>query len=573
MADFQVSTLTGDIKNVTFYFIESMAPDNVDPPFDAGSANHERLSPLGPDEAVTKIAAELIPLDDPDDEANLIVMVHGFNTPPDRALAFYERALGALEADQTAIFGSRRRRIVCVAYRWPSESIGQVLWSSLPALPILPLWLLGFASLVVLLRIVDDFAQWRRWDEGWLTSLFSFAWWFTFVAVALLAIVVVALLLRSIVYFRDVYRATNYGVPDLVEVIRQIDLEAAKRAAGVRKSDGRTRRRISLSFIGHSMGGLVVTNAIRVLCDVFDQRAILNRLSGAPRLPAAQPAQAAQVPGRIGRVFTLERFVLASPDIPAETLLTSRGNFLASSLKRFREAYLFSNEGDEVLLLVSTIANYFTFPTRKRDYGYRLGNLEILSEGFGEIPKAKDGLLEMLRVGGRTLRQLSDATDPDAQAPERTKLSPPVAGAPRNDADKPAEVAKAFTYFDCTDCVDAPRGPGLLTEARNYKAGNCNGRISYVGHLWLMARYVLRWASIDVHGGYFKGTVTQKLIFRLACLGYAGSVAAYGTEQTTLPEECQKHQIRLLRSKRLDEPPLPREEMDLSDVAPDDTSA
>ena len=98
------------------------------------------------------------------------------------------------------------------------------------------------------------------------------------------------------------------------------------------------------------------------------------------------------------------------------------------------------------------------------------------------------------------------------------------------------------------------------------------GRIPYVGHLWLMARYVL----LGEHRRprrLFQGTVTQKLIFRLACLGYAGSVAAYGTEQTTLPDECQKHQIRLLRSKCLDEPPLPREEMDLSDVGPDDTSA
>ena len=160
-----------------------------------------------------------------------------------------------------------------------------------------------------------------------------------------------------------------------------------------------------------------------------------------------------EVPGRIGHVFTLERFVLASPDIPAETLLSSRANFLASSLRRFREAYLFSNEGDEVLLLVSTIANYFTFPTRNRNYGYRLGNVEILSRGFGEISKADGGLLETLRVGGKTLRQLSSDTD-------RKANSPPTQDTPEEQADKPAEVAKAFTYFDCTDCVDARAAEG-----------------------------------------------------------------------------------------------------------------
>jgi hypothetical protein len=473
------------------------------------------------DVAVNSIAKTLVAPEDPGGEASLVIMVHGFNSPPDRVLNFYEGALGALKADRSAIFGEPPRRIICVAYRWPSESIGEVLWSSLPALPILPLWLLGFACIVLLLRIVDEVAQWLRWGEGPLVPLFNLAGWFALTAVAIAAFVVIALLLRGIVYFRDVYRATNYGVPDLVEVIRQIDLEAAKRAAGFQKSDNRPRKRISLSFIGHSMGGLVVTNAIRVLSDVFDRDFILNSLSGAPRARTAQQTTDGRVPGRIGHVFTLERFVLASPDIPAETLLSSRANFLASSLRRFREAYLFSNEGDEVLLLVSTIANYFTFPTRNRNYGYRLGNVEILSRGFGEISKADGGLLETLRVGGKTLRQLSSDTD-------RKANSPPTQATPEEQADKPAEVAKAFTYFDCTDCVDAPGGRGLLTEARNYKARDCAGRIPYLGHLWLLLRYIVPWASINVHGGYFDGQVTQKLIFRLACLGYDGSVALTG---------------------------------------------
>ena len=559
MADFQGWRLA----DTTFYLIESTAPDNVDPPFDAKFTDPPGLSPLSADAAVKQIAAALISPDDPEDGASLIIMVHGFNTPRDRALPFYDKAVKALKADQTAIFGERRRRVACVAYRWPSESIGQVLWSSLPALPILPLWLLGFASIIVLLRMADELARWRHWDEGSLVPLFIFAWWLTILAVALLAFVVISLLLRSIVYFRDVYRAINYGVPDLVEVIRQIDLESAKLAASLQKSDGRPRKRISLSFIGHSMGGLVVTNAIRILCDVFDPDAILKRLSGAPREGSAPEAEARRVPGKIGHVFTLEQFVLASPDIPAETLLSGRGNFLASSLRRFREAYLFSNEGDEVLLLISTIANYFTFPTRNRNYGYRLGNLEILSEGFGEIHKADDGLLATLRVGGRTLRELSSDTDPEAPAPTpgEPKRSPPL-----EETDAPAAVAKAFTYFDCTDCVVTPGGRGLLTEARNYKATNRDGRISYLGHLWLMARYTFPLGSINVHGGYFDGTITQKLIFRLACLGYDGAVAAYTTEQTSLADECQKHQIRLLRSKRLDRP-LPREDMDLSEAS------
>src|SRR5208282_3999562 len=212
---------------------------------------------------------------------------------------------------------------------------------------------------------------------------------------------------------------------DLVEVIRQIDLEAVQLADRLRKQDGITRKRIALSFIGHSMGGLVVTNAIRVLSDVFDKAVIRTRLSGEARPGPAREAPDGRdlVTGKIGHVFTLMRFVLASPDVPGETLLADRANFLASTLRRFREAYLFSSEGDEVLRLISTTVNYFSFPTASRNYGYRLGNAEILTSDFGAAPDKE--VLTTLRVGAQTLAQLSAETTRRQQA----------------------EVAGAFTYF------------------------------------------------------------------------------------------------------------------------------
>jgi hypothetical protein len=126
------------------------------------------------------------------------------------------------------------------------------------------------------------------------------------------------------------------------------------------------------------MGGLVVTNAIRALTDAFDVRATSLALFGRKaREEGSRPTAA------VGHVFRLMRFVLASPDIPAEHLLSSRSNFLASALSRFDEAYLFSNEGDEVLRQISTLANYFSFPTKSRNYGWRLGNVEILLADTG----------------------------------------------------------------------------------------------------------------------------------------------------------------------------------------------
>jgi pimeloyl-ACP methyl ester carboxylesterase len=164
----------------------------------------------------------------------------------------------------------------------------------------------------------------------------------TMVGLTLAGLVLTAGLLRAIVYFRDTYRATNYGAPDLVQIIRAIDTELGKLQGRGRQND------VQLSFIGHSMGGFVVTNTLRVLSNVFERPVSALNSYGAYPYPEDE-AVAATRRRHIGNAFVLKRFVLASPDIPAETLLSSRGNFLASMLSHFDEAYLFCNEGDEVL--------------------------------------------------------------------------------------------------------------------------------------------------------------------------------------------------------------------------------
>jgi hypothetical protein len=524
-SDFRVSSTSGEIEGITFYFIESTAPDNVEQGV-SDDRSTDGLTPIKPSDAIKQIAQQLAPKDAPDVDANLIVMVHGFNNPRKNVLKFYNTAIQALANDKDAIF-NKSRRIVCVGYRWPSESVGSVSRSSFRAMPLFPLWLFVGAFAVLLLRLFGLIEG----PPGWVLTLPS---------VAIFAMTLMVAALRAIVYFRDIYRATNYGVPDLVEVIRQIDLEASILVDGY--AEHKARPRIALSFIGHSMGGLVVTNAIRVLSDVFDPSVIRTDLSGDDRPgPAADtPEGMDQVTGKIGHVFTLMRFILASPDIPAETLLADRGNFLASSLRRFREAYLFSNEGDEVLRMISTTANYFSFPTQKRNYGYRLGNTEILSSGFGLV--SSHALLSALRVGCETLAALSNATTQRHKRPAQKKHHA-------------AQVAEAFTYFDCTDYIDELGQKGLLTEARNYKAQNPNGGIPYLEHVRLLWKYASPFVPVEhrinVHGGYFDGTVTQRLIYRLACLGFKGAADAYRGEPAML-EECSKHQIRVMLSKRLE---------------------
>ena len=205
-----------------------------------------------------------------------------------------------------------------------------------------------------------DFRDWQYlswlWNGTTAHVLIMLGW-------TIAGLVLAAALLRTIVYFRDNYRAANYGVPDLIQIIRAIDGQ-------IKIIDGGKERpranRVQLSFIGHSMGGFVVTNAIRTLSDLFTTT--VSHIDD-----DYNPQKGEKPSPDIGHAFKLMRFVLVSPDIPAEALLSTRGNFLASALRRFDEAYLFSNEGDAVLRQISTLANYFVFPTKSCDYGLPAG--------------------------------------------------------------------------------------------------------------------------------------------------------------------------------------------------------
>jgi hypothetical protein len=111
--------------------------------------------------------------------------------------------------------------------------------------------------------------------------------------------------------------------------------------------------------------------------------------------------------------------------------------------------------------------------------------------------------LEELRVGDETLADLSSKT--------RRKKH-------RNLRKNPAEVAHA-TYLH--GLHRRARLKGVLTEARNYKAHAPNGRIPYLEHIKLPWKYtsclVPANEYIDVHGGFFKGAVTNIAMIAWPC--------------------------------------------------------
>jgi pimeloyl-ACP methyl ester carboxylesterase len=519
--------------NVPIYFIESTAPNNVDDTDEISTPSLPHLEPIpDSDDAVRQIAERLAKGADP----NLVVMVHGFNNARVDVLKTYTAAALAVDRDRAIC---DRQGVVCLGYRWPSEKITEPWRGTWDALPTLPTWILylgiAFAALPFLFYYLAAEGGPRAAEILGFARHLVGDHVVTLTGLALAGLVLAMALLRVTVYFRDNYRASNYGVPDLIQIIRAIDREVFKLRGGHGEHDNE-HPKVQLSFIGHSMGAFVVTNTIRTLSDVFVTPVeSLNEFGVAGPVPHSDMQE-------IGNVFKLKRFVLVSPDIPAEALLSNRGNFLASSLSRFEEAYLFSNEGDEVLRQISTLANYFVFPTKSRNHGFRLGNVEILSSNFGLIdPGAGGGFLQTLRIGNLTLEELYDALDsaeasrqPNEQTRARAQTSLP----------------EVFTYFDCTDYIDddeTGKNRPLLTFAKWKKRHDRLATMRFYSHLRLLLAYLLPGHRPDVHGGYFEGVLSQQLIYRLACLGFDETVSAFGN-QAAFGVLCGNKQIRVLLS-------------------------
>jgi hypothetical protein len=276
-------------------------------------------------------------------------------------------------------------------------------------------------------------------------------------------------------------------------------------------------RRIKLTFIGHSMGGFITTQVVRILSNVFDPQSIGN-VDNLDKNPSPE----------IGRVFYLGRLILLSPDIPVNTILSGRTNFLRSSLRRFEEAYLFSNEGDLALRLASTAANYFSFPAKSRIQGYRLGNVTV------NLPEKKDvyGIVNLARlsssneidnllkyVGIKILNQKVEQNllDSESQNYELKCLIPKQ--------EDPESIADLFTYIDCTEYRDT-------TDYKHEKGKTinvliCEGQKSpltfweYVKLLKAYLGFSLSYSKgRDVHGGYFYGHFSKLMIYRVAFMGF-----------------------------------------------------
>jgi hypothetical protein len=547
------------------YFVGSTAPNNVE------DGVRESLDPA-------PVIHEMAQFLSRQQQPELLIAVHGYNT----ALGTYApRTPGQPPRPGTGVKGwyqdirnhmarhcpDKSAGLVLVGYRWPSEQIKGIdndtlghklryARQSLPttlkvivtlALVTLALVALGGLSLVALTTDLPGSVPFALGGIGVLIA-----------AIIALTIVFTFFLLRIAGYFRDAYRAQNFGIPDLVEFVRQLDKAVVEVDP---KASWPDQRRIQLSFIGHSMGGFVVTDTVRILSDVFDTQSIGYTTMAANK--AKHPS------ANIGNVFCLGRLVLVSPDIPAETIVSGRANFLSSSLRRFKETYLFSNEGDMALKLASTAANYASFPARTREGGYRLGNVVVRSPKRDSIPSSSShpyGVLNLDPATGQLLAVQPRATDagvePKKITLEKSGQTVQVSSflqylyilgrtsllqrqtAILDPDQKP--IAELFTVFDCTDyfesVADAKTGQsqriGMLSQALGKRS------LNFLDYVSLSLKYFT--GKIDTHGGYFysappgpatdpsprpDAALSKRLIYGLACLGFKSFVTTLASGQ------------------------------------------
>jgi len=468
---------------------------------------------VNPKEAIKQVAETLYKKTNKGQEdVELVIAIHGYNTNVSSVKDWYQTIWRYANKN----IGSKNA--VFLGYRWPSENLHpKNLFPALKSLPILLAALLYGGILGILLSLL----------QATQISLAIFTLCFA-ISGFLATLIVTLMILRIVVYFRDSYRASHFGVPDLVELFRQLNKTLVEQ--------GLEKNKIKLSFIAHSMGGFVTTNVVRILSDVFDPASV-GDLDSSNKAPSKD----------IGDVFCLSRLVLVSPDISAGTIVSGRANFLKSSLRRFEEAYLFSNEGDLALRIASTAANYFSFPTNERKQGHRLGNVTVK-------PRDKQKAHQYGVVNQSTLT--SNPQDPERQLVNYLEINTLLNSIPIKELQKSSNpdeesVADLFTYFDCTNYRDrkykktrARQHDQSIEELTDDKTQLLCYRLdlfpSFLSFLntFVYARLMLDWGLrkvIDVHGGYFEGEFTRSTIYKLAFTGLQGLLSCLKPEEQYVP--------------------------------------
>lgn len=323
----------------------------------------------------------------------LTLKTHGYATP---ASKFYQEFIAEIESlsEKGPInqIGTLENRSVYIGYHWPSEMplIHPGLWSdmteqkglSLKFLFIVALlaWILGtgfyilltlmVVPLVNLLGIEQPLSPFWDWFNWYKISDVIAQWNGVTLTVFVLWLLLMQIL-RVSVYQRDRYRAIHYGAPDLAEFFWRLDkvlgenpytsmpFYEPEKETNINNYYTQKFPPMNVNLIGHSMGGLVIVNVLRILSDRFGKE---DRLE--------------YEKNNMGDYLQLDKLILTSPDIPLEFLREGRNNYVRSAILRCQEIYLFSSDRDLILRYLSILGNWFSEPSIEMS-GLRLGNVYL----------------------------------------------------------------------------------------------------------------------------------------------------------------------------------------------------
>ena len=399
---------------------------------------------------------------------SLTLRTHGYANPALGFFKFLAQEANVLFADpkpNAQAFDTLADKHLYIGYHWPSEmplfnaSLTRDSLSNLEVLFkfLISVLVLSFIPSGVLIALTRVFERLRIVEPaGWQWDLAIAAGVF-FLWLSLL------MLLRGVVYLRDRYRAVHYGAPDLAEFfwrldqhLKQINLAEMPPPKPLLNPEADrqwlAKHRKQVNLIGHSMGGLVVVNMLRVLSDRF----------GKDDLDSYED-------GGLGDCLRLGKIILASPDIPLELLREGRNNYVRSAIRRCEQIYLMSSDRDIVLRYLSTLGNWFTEPSIEMS-GLRLGNI-FLPPDPAVTPTPRRRRRRRERLQGLQIRGAIIA---------RAAVRPTSA----------FDLFENFSYLDCSKMVGLN---GVALELNPLTAIPIDIINSF---LYLIGR-------IDVHGGYF----------------------------------------------------------------------
>lgn len=364
-ANFRVFRATAARRTYLVVSTSAVRAGTYSPARPAWYADEDALGSLADEMAAAHRSAPGMPVP-------VTLRTHGFNT---RTETFERELLIDSQPELAATLGGpsmaraaapqesfRPHDRFLIGFRWPSE--GLLNPNSVRDTLIATLLTPAIGLVLLLLPVLALLAHARHGWPGGIGAALRHAWtWLTAhdpttllqilmspygnlaLAGALLGAGALFLILRLSTYERDRYRALHYGVPDLGEFMRRLEEELVARKVTV-----------ELDVVGHSMGGLVLVNAFRVMSDYF--------------VPDDVELETI---GRDG-TFRLRLLVLCSPDLPAVMATPDRNNYFLSALRRFQAMHVFCSDRDLILKWLSLLANWTSEP-RQDMAGRKLGNV------------------------------------------------------------------------------------------------------------------------------------------------------------------------------------------------------